>query len=82
MNSITGIDEVNTDQESLDYKNGILVMRGLKAGSVVSIYSLDGKLQQSITVPRDGFYRRSLASLQSGVYIVKANSLSYKIMKR
>lgn len=82
VNSITGIDEVNTDQESLDYKNGILVMRGLKAGSVVSIYSLDGKLQQSITVPRDGFYRRSLASLQSGVYIVKANSLSYKIMKR
>ena len=82
VNSITGIDEVNTDQESLDYKNGILVMHGLKAGSVVSIYSLDGKLQQSITVPRDGFYRRSLASLQSGVYIVKANSLSYKIMKR
>ena len=82
VNSITGIDEVNTDQESLDYKNGILVMRGLKAGSVVSIYSLDGKLQQSITVPRDGFYRCSLASLQHGVYIVKANSLSYKIMKR
>lgn len=82
VNSITGIDEVNINQESLDYKNGILVMRGLKAGSVVSIYSLDGKLRQSITVPRDGFFRCSLASLQSGVYIVKANSLSYKIMKR
>lgn len=78
----TGIDEVDTNQEVIDYKDGVLTLSGLEAGTPISLYTIDGRLLQAHTVAGDGTYRQSLASLRQGVYVVKVNHKSYKIMKR
>ena len=80
--STTGISELRTTQAEVDYKDGQLVISGIKAGGSVSVYSLDGKLVKQLTAQRSGTYRLSLASLSKGVYIVKADNVTYKIMKR
>jgi hypothetical protein len=78
----TGIDEVDTNQEVIDYKDGVLTLSGLEAGTPISLYTIDGRLLQAHTVADDGTYRQSLGSLRQGVYVVKVNHKSYKIMKR
>ena len=78
----TGIDEVDTNQEVIDYKDGVLTLSGLEAGTPISLYTIDGRLLQAHTVADDGTFRQSLASLRQGVYVVKVNHKSYKIMKR
>lgn len=78
----TGIDEVDTNQEVIDYKDGVLTLSGLEAGTAVRLFAIDGKLIQTHTVLHDGTFRQSLASLRQGVYVVKVNHKSYKIMKR
>ena len=78
----TGIDEVDTNQEVIDYKDGVLTLSGLETGTPISLYTIDGRLLQAHTVADDGTYRQSLASLRQGVYVVKVNHKSYKIMKR
>ena len=80
--STTGISELRTTQAEVDYKDGQLVISGIKAGGSVSVYSLDGKVVKQLTAQRSGTYRLSLASLSKGVYIVKADNVTYKIMKR
>lgn len=80
--STTGIDEVDTNQEVIDYKDGVLTLSGLEAGTPISLYTIDGRLLQAHTVADDGTFRQSFASLRQGVYVVKVNHKSYKIMKR
>lgn len=80
--STTGISELRTTQAEVDYKDGQLVISGIKAGGSVNVYSLEGKLVKQLTAQRSGTYRFSLASLSKGVYIVKADNVTYKIMKR
>lgn len=80
--STTGIDEADSNREAIDYNDGVLTLSGLKAGTAVRLFAIDGKLIQTHTVLHDGTYRHSLSTLQKGVYIVKANHTSYKILKR
>lgn len=80
--SITGVSELRAEQAEIDYKDGELVISGIKVGASINIYSLDGKLVKQLTAERTGSYRLSLASLSKGVYIVKTDNVTYKIMKR
>lgn len=81
--SASGIDEVaDNDPADVDYKDGQLVISGIKAGAAVGVYSLDGKLVRQLTAHHAGTYRLSLSALPQGVYIVKADNVTYKIMKR
>jgi DNA-binding beta-propeller fold protein YncE len=80
--SVTGVNERRSEPAQLEYKDDQLVISGIKAGASVGVYSLDGKLVKQLTAHRTGTYRLSLASLPQGVYIVKADNITYKIMKR
>ena len=80
--SVTGVSELQAEPAAVDYEDGELVIRGLKAGAAVGVYSLDGKLVRQLTARHAGTYRLSLAALPQGVYIVKADNITYKIMKR
>ena len=80
--STTGIDEADSNREAIDYNDGVLTLSGLEAGTPISLYTIDGRLLQAHTVADDGTYRQSLASLRQGVYVVKVNHKSYKIIKR
>ena len=80
----TGITELAEadDQTGVNYQNGTLVLSQLKEDSFVGIYSLDGKLIQQLIAGHKGTYRLNLLSLPMGVYIVKADTITYKIIKR
>lgn len=80
--SVTGVSELRDEQAAVNYEDGQLVISGIKAGASVGIYSIDGKLVQQLTAHRSGTYRLSLSHLPQGVYIVKADNITYKIMKR
>ena len=78
----SGVTEMNVDESAVSYEGGTLVLSGLKTGTTANVYSTDGRLVQSLTAQRDGSYRLSLSSLPTGVYVVKMNTTTYKIMKR
>ena len=80
----TGINELAEmdDPTEVSYQDGTLVLSQLKEGAVVGVYSLDGKLVQQLRAGHRGTYRLNLSSLPKGVYIVKADTITYKIMKR
>ena len=83
--SVVGIDDVEADYDptAVDYQqDGMLVISQLKAGAFVGIYAMDGKLVKQLNANHTGTYRLSLSSLPRGVYIVKADNITYKIMKR
>jgi hypothetical protein len=80
----TGIDDLVADDDptAFDYREGVLVVSQLKENAVVGIYALDGKLVKQLRATHAGTYRLSLSALPKGVYIVKADAVTYKIMKR
>jgi hypothetical protein len=80
--SVTGVSELRHEPTTVDYTDGQLVVSGIKAGASVNVYSLEGKLVKQLTAEHAGTYRLSLSSLPQGTYIVKADNVSYKIMKR
>ena len=54
----------------------------LKANDLIFIYSTEGRQVLKKTIPQDGEYSFSLSQLTSGIYLVKINMLTYKIVKR
>ena len=78
----SGIDEMTVNPTEISMEEGVLVISHMKANSTVNVYSMDGKLVRQLTAQRAGTYRLSLSSLPAGVYIVKADTITYKITKR
>lgn len=80
----SGIYDLTVDKNptEVDYQDGVLIISQLKEGATVDVYGLDGKQVKQLTAVRAGTYRLSLSALPKGVYIVKADKISYKIMKR
>ena len=80
--SAVGIDEMTVDPAEISMQDGTLVISQMKANSTVNVYSTDGKLVRQLKAQRAGTYRLSLSSLRAGVYLVKADNITYKITKR
>ena len=80
--SATGIDEMTVDPAEISMQDGTLVISQMKANSTVNVYSTDGKLVRQLKAQRAGTYRLCLSSLRAGVYLVKADNITYKITKR
>ena len=78
----SGIDEMTVNPTEISMEEGVLVISQMKANSTVNVYSMDGKLVRQLTAQRAGTYRLSLSSLPAGVYIVKVDTITYKITKR
>jgi len=80
----SGIYDLTVDKNptEVDYQDGVLIISQLKEGATVDVYGLDGKQVKQLIAVRAGTYRLSLSALPKGVYIVKADKISYKIMKR
>lgn len=78
----SGITEVTGPQPGIDYRDGVLVITHAKGQAPIHIYTPDGKLIKTLTPPRDGTYRLPLSSLPTGVYLVKTNQLTCKVLKR
>ena len=80
--SSSGINETVVDPTQVAFQDDVLVISQLKANSSVYIYAVDGKLIRQLDAHRAGTYRLNLSELPVGLYLVKADNVTYKIMKR
>lgn len=80
-NIITGITDLRTDNPFI-LKSEALVFPNLTANSTVSVYSLNGSLIFKKTVQMAGEYAFPLSVLNSSVYLVNVNGVTYKFMKK
>lgn len=56
-------------------------LMGLKAGSDVKVFAIDGKSIQSTTVGNEGNAEIDFSQLPTGIYVVKTEKGSFKIKK-
>ena len=80
--SPTGISEQVENPTAVMFEGDVLVISQLKANTTASIYAIDGKLIRQLKPHHTGTYRISLSELPSGLYLVKADNVTYKITKR
>ena len=73
IEEIKMLDEKNS-RERIDFNN-------LPVNANVSIYTLDGKLLYNVLATQGKTLSLPLGSLQSGIYLVKVNDVTYKIQK-
>lgn len=79
---VVSITNLQTDESSFKLNGESLLFPALKANSTVSVYSLNGTLVFKKTVRQNGEYALPLSNLNTGVYMVNVNGLTYKIVKR
>ena len=81
----TEIDSPIADRNTaeINYQDdGQLVISKLSEGAAVSIYAMDGRQLRRLSASGDGTCRLDLSALPKGVYLVKTDTITYKIMKR
>lgn len=77
----TRISDLNSDG-TLKFQDDALIFPALPANSKIRIYSANGNTVLNKTVKAAGEYAVPLSGLDTGVYIVNVNGITYKIMKR
>lgn len=82
LNDNTAIRNIESDEVSIKLDGESLLFSDLKANSSIAIYALNGTLVLKKTIRQDGEYAFSISNLNTGVYMVNVNSLTYKIVKR
>ena len=69
-------------QPQLRIHNGDIHFSGNRACSPINVYTLDGKLLHTTTTDDAGNATISIASHPAGVYIIKTETITHKIIKR
>lgn len=77
----TDIDEVKTDTKPV-IDAGHAHFENLKPGTVVNIFTVDGRRAGSATATANGTVDIDLSGMGTGVYILTTPSASYKIYNR
>lgn len=77
---VTVQNQTITPQLQLEYF--FLSITGAKPGIIISVISADGKVLHTYKTDSDGYVSFSIADLPEGVYIIKSESLTCKILKR
>jgi len=78
----SGVNELTEDPAEVNFQDGTLIISQLKKDATVGVYSLDGKLVRQLKARHTGTYRLSFSSFPAGVYLVKADNITYKIAKQ
>ena len=77
-----GINNIKADGVVISHHHDVITIPGLPKGKLIQIYSIDGKLL--LSKQSDGSSRQvlSLSQFPTGVYMIKAETVNYKFMKR
>ena len=78
----TGVTNLKNGETSLKLDKESLQFPSLKANSTLTVYSANGTLVFKQIVRKDGEYSFPISNLNTGVYMVNVNGLTYKIVKR
>lgn len=79
---LTGIDENYILSQKLKKGKDYMSFVGCRAGMDVYVYSMSGMLIKTAKTDSDGTLYLSLEELGSGVYIVKSEKITCKILKK
>ena len=93
---VTAINVVDAESTSIDHvaatddkipqiiflNSSILQLSGISKGTIVKLYSLEGKMVSQDTASNDSIITISLSQLPKGAYIVRTNQKSFKIIKK
>lgn len=76
------VKDIKADGISISHVGDNVIVKGLTNGKSVTVYTIDGK--QLMTKRSDGsnILTLSLANLPAGVYMIKADEITYKFLKR
>lgn len=80
--SATGISSPAAMSSVVSADGETVTFTGLKPGTVVSLYSVAGQLLTTVTATGQSKTTVSVSRFPVGVYVVKANGVTYKITKR
>lgn len=69
-----------TAEESHSYHDGQVTFNGLKPGSEIYVYALDGREVMRGAADADGYSSLDLRGLGTGVYIVRTGNSSFKFI--
>lgn len=77
-----GINNIKADGVVISHHHDVITITGLPKGKSIHIHSIDGK--QLLSKQSDGSNRQviSLSQFPTGVYVIKAETVNYKFMKR
>ena len=78
----TNVRDVRKDGITISHKGDDIIVRGLAKGKTVTVYGVDGR--QLLAKQSDGSGRLilSLSKVSAGVYMIKADEITYKFSKR
>ena len=78
----SSVADAKADGISISHDGNNIIVKGLPYGKTVGVYSVDGI--QLITKRSDGSRQTTLShsQLPAGVYIIKADNITYKFTKR
>ena len=68
--------------QQFSLQQGKVHFSGCPAGSPITVYTLDGKQMQTVTTDETGNATIDIASYPTGVYIIKTETITHKIIKR
>ena len=79
----TAVKEVKAVTEpSFRLAPGEIGISGAEPGSLVQVYGVGGRQTLSVRVGQDGSVSLSTTGLKAGIYIIKTNKSSFKIVKK
>ena len=76
----TGIKDVRS--QSFQLTPGEIAVSGAQAGSQAKVFNAAGRQVLSVPVADDGSVTLSTANLPAGIYIIKTNKSTFKIVKK
>ena len=81
----TGISAVPADSgrgSTLRRSGDEVRMQGMRPGTKLYVYSADGKLQKALAASAEGSLKVRLSEFAKGIYILKTETTTYKIIKK
>lgn len=78
----SAIDEITAHDNNIRLSDGYIILSGYKPGERITLYRSDGTLLWQQSVAEGGRMLVPLGQQSTGVYIVKANGQSVKIIKK
>lgn len=77
-----GINDIKAQGIAISHRGEDIIVTGIPVGKSISIYSIDGKQLLSRQSDGSNCQTLSFSTLPTGVYIIKAETINYKFMKR
>jgi len=76
------VQDIKADGISISHEGDNVIVNGLANGKSVTVYSIDGKQLRAKRSDGSDSLTLSLANLPAGVYMIKADEITYKFLKR